>query len=101
VVGFSAGGCYALACAACVPERISVVGLACCEGPYDQVPDAWREDLTPEERKLFQLIRRDPMAARGAVTDHVGWYREPDTIWEWEPPAVEVPSWRGPTFEMP
>jgi pimeloyl-ACP methyl ester carboxylesterase len=33
VVGFSAGGGYALACAARMPERISAVGLACCEGP--------------------------------------------------------------------
>jgi pimeloyl-ACP methyl ester carboxylesterase len=40
VVGFSAGGGYALACAARMPERISTVGLACCEGPYDQVPGA-------------------------------------------------------------
>jgi hypothetical protein len=27
----------------------------------------------------------------GAVTEHVAWYQDPDTIWEWEPPAVDVP----------
>ena len=91
VVGFSAGGGYALACAACMPERISAVGLASCEGPYDQVPGALEEDLTPEERTLFERIRRDPVAARGAVTEHVDWYEDPDAIWEWEPPAVDVP----------
>lgn len=91
VVGFSAGGGYALACAARMPERIGAVGLACCEGPYDEVPGALEEDLTPEERTLFERIRRDPVAARDAVADHVGWYRDPDTIWEWETPAVDVP----------
>jgi len=48
-----------------MPERISTVGLACCEGPYDQVPGAWEEDLTPEGRMLFERIRRDPIAAHG------------------------------------
>jgi pimeloyl-ACP methyl ester carboxylesterase len=90
VVGFSAGGGYALACAARLPERISAVGLASCEGPYDQVPGAL-EGMTPEERTLFERIRHDPVAARGAVAEHVGWYQDPDTIWEWEPPAVDVP----------
>jgi hypothetical protein len=31
------------------------------------------------------------VAASGAVADHVGWYRDPDMIWEWEPAAVDVP----------
>jgi pimeloyl-ACP methyl ester carboxylesterase len=91
VVGFSAGGGYALGCAASMPERIAAVGLACCEGPFDEVPGAWLEDMTPEERTLFALIRRDPIAARGTVAEHVGWYEDPDTIWEREPPAVDVP----------
>jgi pimeloyl-ACP methyl ester carboxylesterase len=91
VVGWSAGGGYALACAACMPERISAVGLASCEGPYDQVPGALAEGMTPEERTLFERIRHDPVAARGEVAAHVGWYQDPDTIWEWEPPAVDVP----------
>jgi pimeloyl-ACP methyl ester carboxylesterase len=91
VVGFSAGGGYALACAASMPERIGAVGLTCCEGPYDEVPGALEQGMTPAERALFERIRRDPVAAREAVADHVGWYQEPDTIWEWEPPAVDVP----------
>jgi pimeloyl-ACP methyl ester carboxylesterase len=91
VIGFSAGGGYALACAARMPERISAVGLACCEGPYDKVPDALDQGMTPEERTLFERIRRDPTAARLAVAEHVAWYQDPDTIWEWEPPAVDVP----------
>jgi pimeloyl-ACP methyl ester carboxylesterase len=91
VVGFSAGGGYALACAAWMPERISAVGLASCEGPYDQVPGALEQDLTPEGRRLYERIRRDPIAAHGAVAEYVGWYADPDTIWEWEPPAVDVP----------
>ena len=93
VVGWSAGGGYALACAARMPERISAVGLASCEGPFDEVPGALEEGMTPEERTLFERIRHDPVAARGAVAAHVGWYQDPDTIWEWERegPAVDVP----------
>ena len=49
--------------------------------------------MPPEERTLFERIRQDPVAARGAVAAHVGWYQDPDTIWEWERegPAVDVP----------
>ena len=53
-------GGYALACGARMPERISAVGLACCEGPYDEVLDALDQGMTPEERTLFERIRRDP-----------------------------------------
>jgi len=94
VVGWSAGGGYALACAARMPERISAVGLASCEGPYDEVPGALEQGMSPEERRLFERIRRDPVAARGAVAAHVGWYQDPDRIcgeWEREGPAVDVP----------
>ena len=44
VVGWSAGGGYALACAARMPERISAVGLACCEGPLTRCQVPWRRD---------------------------------------------------------
>jgi pimeloyl-ACP methyl ester carboxylesterase len=91
VVGFSGGGGYALACAARMPERISVVGLASCVGPDDEVPGALEEDLTPEGRRLFERIRRDPVAAHEAVAEYVGWYEDPDIIWESETPAVDVP----------
>jgi pimeloyl-ACP methyl ester carboxylesterase len=93
VVGYSAGGGYALACAATMPGRVSAVGLACCEGPYDEVPGALEQGMTPEERTLFELIRRDPSSARPAVADHVRWYQDPDMIgdWEREGPAVDVP----------
>jgi pimeloyl-ACP methyl ester carboxylesterase len=98
VVGFSAGGGYALACAVRMPERISAVGLVCCEGPYDQVPGAWQE-LTPAEQTLFERIRRDPVAARGAVAGHVGWYQDPDSVWAWEEGAVDVPI--PPAVDVP
>jgi pimeloyl-ACP methyl ester carboxylesterase len=93
MVGWSAGGGYALACAAGMPGRISAVGLACCEGPYDEVPGALEQGMTPQERTLFEFIRRDPIAARQAVAAHVGWYENPDTIREWERegPEVDVP----------
>ena len=51
-------------------------------GPYDEVPGALAEGMTPEERTLFERIRHDPVAARGAVADHVGWYQDPDSICE-------------------
>ena len=84
MVGFSAGGGYALARAARMPERIGAVGLASCEGPYDEVPGALEQGMTPAEPALFERIRRDPVAAHEAVADHVGRYQDPDTIWEWE-----------------
>jgi pimeloyl-ACP methyl ester carboxylesterase len=101
VVGFSAGGGYALACAARMPERIWAVGLACCEGPYDEVPGALEQGMTPEERSLFERIRRDSVAARPAVAEHVAWYQDPDTIWAWEreDPTVEVPI--PPAVDVP
>jgi pimeloyl-ACP methyl ester carboxylesterase len=90
VIGFSAGGGYALACAARMPGRVSAVGLACCEGPYGEVPGA-EEELSPQERTLIERIRRDPVAARAAVAEHVAWYQDPDTIWEFPPAPVDVP----------
>ena len=89
MVGWSAGGGYALACAVRMPGRISAVGLASCEGPYDEVPGALEEGMTPEGRTLFERIRQDPVAAREAVAEYVGWYQDPDTIWEGETPAVD------------
>jgi pimeloyl-ACP methyl ester carboxylesterase len=91
VVGFSAGGGYALACAAGMPDRITSVGLASCEGRYAEVPGALEEEMPPEERALFERIRRDPDTAHAAVAEHVGWYQDPDSLWEGEPSAVDVP----------
>ena len=57
--------------------------------------------MTPEERTLFERIRQDPVAAREAVAEYVGWYQDPDTIWEGRPRRLMGPSWPGPTCAMP
>jgi pimeloyl-ACP methyl ester carboxylesterase len=65
VVGFSAGGGYALACAARLPDRISAVGLACCEGPYDEVPGAWQGWMTLDGADA--VGRRDTLSRRAGT----------------------------------
>jgi pimeloyl-ACP methyl ester carboxylesterase len=66
VLGWSGGGPYALACAAFGAERVSSVGLVATETPSDEDRGAW-DDLLPETRALFELLRRDPDAAMDGV----------------------------------
>jgi len=61
VVGFSAGGPYALACAALLPERVSACGLASSPGPLDRPGST--AGMTTINRVLFGAGRRAPVVA--------------------------------------
>jgi pimeloyl-ACP methyl ester carboxylesterase len=72
VVGWSAGGVYAAACAALIPERLTGVGMACSRAPSElnfvENPTAF-EELEANDRQMFELARRDPDAAARATAD--------------------------------
>jgi pimeloyl-ACP methyl ester carboxylesterase len=66
VVGVSAGGAYAAACAALIPARVRTAALVSCRaltqynwGERPEAPNEW----APEEREQFDLAQRDLMAA--------------------------------------
>jgi len=76
-VGISAGGAYAAACAALIPERLRGVALvasrALSEYNWAERPDA-REEWRPEERAEFDLAQDDPAAAADLTAQHAaGW----------------------------
>jgi pimeloyl-ACP methyl ester carboxylesterase len=66
VIGASAGGPYAAACAALIPERVSKAALvssrAVAEYNWAERPEAI-EEWSPDERTQFELTRTDPVAA--------------------------------------
>jgi pimeloyl-ACP methyl ester carboxylesterase len=72
VIGWSAGGRYAMALSFRAPERISRIGLAASVGPLDQVPNAI-DGLTPADQVIFELIRRDRQAGIEATIADGSW----------------------------
>jgi pimeloyl-ACP methyl ester carboxylesterase len=75
VIGWSGGGPYALACAARIPERVTKVGVAATDGPWDEVPGAMN-DLPSELRALVELLPRDPVAAEDGIRKRCQWYAD-------------------------
>jgi pimeloyl-ACP methyl ester carboxylesterase len=73
VIGWSAGGRYAMAMGFRAPDRISRIGLAASVGPLDLVPNAL-DDLTSEERVVFRLLRRDRPAGLAALAELSTWF---------------------------
>jgi pimeloyl-ACP methyl ester carboxylesterase len=73
VIGISAGGTYAAACAALLPERLSGVAIFACraisEYNWAERPGA-RDEWTPEERAEFDLAQQDPSAAADLAAEH-------------------------------
>ena len=65
VAGFSAGGPYALACAAALPGRVAACGLVSSPMPLDRPGST--EGMSTGNRLLFGLGRRVPPAAAGLV----------------------------------
>jgi pimeloyl-ACP methyl ester carboxylesterase len=61
VLGWSAGGPYALACAVRIPERLTAVGVACGFAPMDR-PGA-TEGMSKDMRRFIPLLRRMPWLA--------------------------------------
>jgi len=66
IVGVSAGGPYAAACAALIPQRLRGVALVACrhlsEYNWAERPGA-REGWADDDRAEFDLAQRDPAAA--------------------------------------
>ena len=90
VVGWSAGGPYAAACAAIIPERLSGVGIACsrhlAQWNVAENPAAYGE-LDADERRIFDLAQRDPdAAARVAADEDRAWVealrKQPETLFD-------------------
>jgi pimeloyl-ACP methyl ester carboxylesterase len=86
IVGTSNGGPYAMACAARLPDRVTMVGLAATLAPLDEEPRLW-DELSAEARDLIERLREDPVGIVGEVSRRYAWYasdpvRRPD----WLPP---------------
>jgi pimeloyl-ACP methyl ester carboxylesterase len=90
VVGWSAGGPYAAACAARISARLIGVGIGACrhlsQFNFAENPAAY-EELGADDRQLFELARRDPdAAARAAAEADAEWvsmlWERPDSLLE-------------------
>jgi pimeloyl-ACP methyl ester carboxylesterase len=77
VVGVSAGGPHALACAYSLGDRVTGVGVASMPGPLDEVPGAW-EALPDHVRPAAKRARVDPARAVRAVLRYMEpWVEDP------------------------
>ena len=63
VLGWSAGGPYALACAHRIPHLLTHVATVGCMAPIDIRPESVRESGLRLDRILFPLVRRSPWIA--------------------------------------
>ena len=72
IVGWSAGGPYALAVAVRRPECVTSVALAGSSVPLDDVPSEW-DGMSVEVRELVELLRRDPPAAIEGIDARCAW----------------------------
>jgi pimeloyl-ACP methyl ester carboxylesterase len=95
VVGYSAGGAYAAACAARILTRLTGVGIVCSRALSQfniaENPSAG-EELEPDDRQMLELAERDPnAAARAAAEQNREWVQElrnrPEAALGYEPPA--------------
>jgi len=67
VLGFSAGGAYALACAALLPERVRQVALVSSLAPHDNPMGI--DGLRPENLGLQQFALSDPKACEQQLSE--------------------------------
>jgi pimeloyl-ACP methyl ester carboxylesterase len=80
VLGVSAGGGHALACATALGERVAAVGVASMPGPLDEVPGAW-DALDRRQRPAAEKAREDPATAAGWVVRYMQrWAEDPTTF---------------------
>jgi pimeloyl-ACP methyl ester carboxylesterase len=80
VLGASAGGGHALACAVALGNRVAVVGVASMPGPLDEVPGAW-DALDRRQRPAAEMARQDPAVAAGWVVRYMQrWMEDPTTF---------------------
>jgi pimeloyl-ACP methyl ester carboxylesterase len=62
--GLSGGGCYALACAALLPDLVTGAAVFACFAPYGSPGLDFCGDWPPEYRREVDLFRTDRAAAR-------------------------------------
>jgi pimeloyl-ACP methyl ester carboxylesterase len=80
VLGVSAGGAHALACAVALGDRVSAVAVASMPGPLDEVPGGW-DALDRRQRPAAEMAREEPArAARGVVRYTQRWLDDPTTF---------------------
>jgi pimeloyl-ACP methyl ester carboxylesterase len=80
VLGVSAGGGHALACAVALGERVTGVGVASMPGPLDEVPGAW-DALDRRQRPAAEMAREDPTVAAGWVVRYMQrWVGDPPSF---------------------
>jgi pimeloyl-ACP methyl ester carboxylesterase len=105
VMGWSAGGPYAAACAALIPERLAGVGIGASRhlSQFNLAENpAAHEELDPADRESLALAQRDPdAAARAAVEQDGDWVRalrdRPELVLE----GYELPESERAFFEDP
>jgi pimeloyl-ACP methyl ester carboxylesterase len=80
VLGVSAGGGHALACAVALGNRVAAVGVASMPGPLDEVPGAW-DALDRRQRPAAEMAREDAGVAAGWVVRYMQrWMEDPTTF---------------------
>jgi pimeloyl-ACP methyl ester carboxylesterase len=80
VLGVSAGGGHALACAVALGERVAAMGVASMPGPLDEVPGAW-DALDRRQRPAAEKAREDPATAAGWVVRYMQrWTEDPTSF---------------------
>jgi pimeloyl-ACP methyl ester carboxylesterase len=80
VLGVSAGGGHALACALTIGDRVTSVAVASMPGPLDEVPGAW-DALDRRQRPAAEKAREDPGVAAGWVVRYSQrWTGDPTTF---------------------
>jgi pimeloyl-ACP methyl ester carboxylesterase len=80
VLGVSAGGGHALACAMRLGDRVTAVAVASMPGPLDEVPGAW-DALDRRQRPAAEKAREDPGVAAGWVVRYAErWMDDPTTF---------------------
>jgi pimeloyl-ACP methyl ester carboxylesterase len=73
VVGWSAGGKYALALGIRAPDRVTTIGVAGSPGPTEEVPGAM-DELSPHDRDVLDVVTRDRAAGLAAINDSFAWF---------------------------
>jgi pimeloyl-ACP methyl ester carboxylesterase len=82
IIGWSAGGPHALACAVRTPALVGSVGLVASIAPLDEVPSDW-DGVSQESRELIEMLPRDRAAAIAGAKRRFSWYAEdPGSMWD-------------------
>jgi pimeloyl-ACP methyl ester carboxylesterase len=73
VIGWSAGGRYALALRYRAPDLVTTIGVAGSPGPIDHVPGAL-DELSLEDRDILALLAHDRGAGLAAIEKNFAWF---------------------------